>query len=158
MNNNTAITMAAVATKSVIGTLAYVAGYIKGSFNELLVILAIFIVCDYVTGTVLALARGEFSVRKGLIGAVKKLFYICLVLMGFLIDMFVTNTGARIGLELATNGAFGMAINCYLIGTEGLSVIESLVALGLPVPAFMKKAMGIIKEASEKMDMKGKDE
>ena len=153
MNNDAAITTAAVAAKSVIGSIACVASYIKGSFNELLVILAIFIVCDYITGTVLALTKGEFSVKKGLFGAVKKLFYICLVLMGFLIDLLVTNAGARLGLELATNGAFGIAINCYLIGTEGLSVVESLVALGLPVPGFMKKALGIIKETGENMNV-----
>ncbi len=149
---------ATVAAKSVIGTLAYVSGYIKGSFNELLVVLAIFIVCDYISGTVLALSKGEFSVRKGLLGAVKKLFYIFLVLMGFLIDMLVTTAGARLGLSLVTNGAFGLAINCYLIGTEGLSILESLVALGLPVPDFLKKALGIIKENGETLKVKSEEE
>ena len=145
MNNGVTVT-----AKSVIGTVACVAGYIKGSFNELLVILALFIVCDYITGTVLALTKGEFSVKKGLVGAIKKLFYICLVFMGFMIDLLVTTTGARLGLSLATNGAFGMAINCYLIGTEGLSILESLAIMGLPVPEFMKKALGVIKSNGEK--------
>ncbi len=139
-----------IAAKSIIGTIAYVAGYIKGSFNELLVILAIFMVCDYISGTVLAVARNEFSVKKGLYGAIKKLFYVFLVLMGFLLDMFVTITGTRLGLSFETKGALGMAINCYLIGTEGLSIVESLVAMGLPVPEFLKKALGIIKNKSEK--------
>ncbi len=138
-----------VATKSVIGTIAYVAGYIKGSFNELLVILAIFMVCDYISGTVLALTRGEFSAKKGLLGATKKLFYIFLVLMGFLLDLLVTVTGEKLGFSIQTMGALGMAINCYLIGTEGLSILESLVSMGLPVPDFLKKALGIIKDSSE---------
>lgn len=138
-----------VATKSVIGTIAYVAGYIKGSFNELLVILAIFMVCDYISGTVLALTRGEFSVKKGLLGATKKLFYIFLVLMGFLLDLLVSVTGEKLGLSIETMGALGMAINCYLIGTEGLSILESLVTMGLPVPDFLKKALGIIKDKAE---------
>ena len=151
MNNS-----ATVAAKSAIATLVYVAGFIKGSFNELLVVLAIFIVCDYITGTVLALTKGEFSVKKGLLGAVKKLFYLFLVLMGFLVDLLITIVGARMGLALATNGAFGIAINCYLIGTEGLSILESLVGLGLPVPGFMKKAMGIIKDSGENVDKDSK--
>ena len=138
-----------IATKSVIGTIAYVAGYIKGSFNELLVILAIFMVCDYISGTVLALTRGEFSVKKGLLGATKKLFYIFLVLMGFLLDLLVSVTGEKLGFSIETMGALGMAINCYLIGTEGLSILESLVAMGLPVPEFLKKALGIIKDSGK---------
>ena len=144
MNSGTGI-----AAKSVIGTIAYVAGYIKGSFNELLVILAIFMVCDYISGTVLALTRGEFSVKKGLLGATKKLFYIFLVLMGFLLDLLVSVTGEKLGISIETMGALGMAINCYLIGTEGLSILESLVAMGLPVPEFLKKALGIIKDSGE---------
>ena len=142
-----------IATKSIIATIAYVSGYIKGSFNELLVVLAIFMVCDYISGTALALTKGEFSVKKGLLGAMKKLLYLFLVLMGFLVDLLITSAGARLGLSLATNGAFGLAINCYLIGTEGLSIIESLVAIGLPVPKFMKKAMGIIKETGENFNL-----
>ncbi len=146
-----------IATKSAIATLAYVAGYIKGSFNEILVVLAIFMVCDYISGTALAITKGKFSVKQGVLGAIKKLLYLFLVLMGFLVDLLITSTGSRLGLSLATNGAFGLAINCYLIGTEGLSVIENLVALGLPVPKFMKKAMGIIKETGENLNVTDKD-
>ena len=141
-----------LAAKSVIAAIVGVTGYIKGNFNELLVVLAIFIVCDYISGVVLALTKGEFSVKKGLYGALKKLFYLFLVLMGFLVDLLITIIGSRMGLALATNGAFGIAINCYLIGTEGISILESLVSLGLPVPAFMKKAMGLIKDSGEKVN------
>ena len=155
MNNGFAL--ATVSAKSVIATVAGVVGYIKGSFNELLVVLAIFIVCDYVSGVALALTKGEFSVKKGLLGAMKKLLYLFLVLMGFLVDLLVCVVGERLGLSLATNGAFGIAINCYLIGTEGLSILESLVALGLPVPGFMKKAMGIIKETGENFNTTDED-
>lgn len=153
MNNGTTL-----AAKSFIGAFAYVAGYIKGSFNELLIVLAVFIVSDYICGTALALTKGEFSVKKGLIGAMKKLFYLFLVLMAFFLDLLVTTVGARMGLSLTTNGTFGMAINCYLIGTEGLSVLKSLVALGLPVPKFLKKAMGIVKETGEKVNIETKEE
>lgn len=140
-----------VAAKSIIATIIGVAGYIKGSFNELFVVLAIFMVCDYVSGTALALVKGEFSVKKGLLGAMKKLLYLFVILMGFSLDLLISVAGERMGLSLATNGVFGLAINCYLIGTEGLSIIKSLTALGLPVPKFMKKAMGLIKKSGEKI-------
>lgn len=144
-----------VAAKSVIGTVMCVISYLRGEFNELLIVLAVFIVCDYICGVTLALVKGRFSVKKGMLGAVKKLFYIFLVLMGFMIDLLVALVGERLGLTVATNGAFGMAINCYLIGTEGLSILESLVQLGLPVPNFMKKALGLIKDSGE--DVCGKE-
>lgn len=140
-----------VAAKSVIGMFMCVLSYLRGEFNELLVVLAVFIVCDYICGVTLALVKGSFSVRKGMLGAVKKLFYIFLVLMGFMIDLLVATAGNELGLTIATNGAFGMAINCYLIGTEGLSVVESLAELGLPIPEFMKKALGIIKDSGEEI-------
>ncbi len=144
-----------VAAKSVIGTVMCVISYLRGEFNELLIVLAVFIVSDYICGVTLALVKGRFSVKKGMLGAVKKLFYIFLVLMGFMIDLLVALVGERLGLTVATNGAFGMAINCYLIGTEGLSILESLVQLGLPVPNFMKKALGLIKDSGE--DVCGKE-
>lgn len=136
-------------TKSGIGLIAGVFAYLRGEINELLVVLAVFMVCDYVSGTVLALAQGKFSVKKGMLGAVKKLFYLFLVLMGFMIDFLLVKAGAQLGLSISTRGAFGMAINCYLIGTEGLSVIESLAALGLPIPKFLKKALGLIRDGAE---------
>ncbi|MDP4117965.1 MAG: phage holin family protein [Bacillota bacterium] len=140
-----------IATKSVIATVVGVFGYLKGSVNELFVVLALFIICDYISGTVLALTQGKFSAKTGVYGAVKKVFYVLLVFIGFLIDLLVANVGNRLGFVITTNGAFGIAITCYLVGTEGLSILESLALMGLPVPDFMKKALGIILDKSKNL-------
>ena len=144
-------TVSDISSKSIIAVIAGVLSYLKGSFNELLVVLAILMVCDYISGVTAALSQGTFSVAKGLRGAVKKAFYLFLVLIGFLIDYSISYLATEAGLTIVTNGAFGIAITCYLIGTEGLSVVKCLVWLGLPVPDFVAKAFGKIRDRSDKI-------
>lgn len=136
------------ATKGFMGVIAGVFGYLAGSFNALLVVLGILMIADYVTGVTVALKNKEFDKEKGLWGAVKKLFYVMIVLVGFLADYTIMDTAARAGFEFSTGGLLGIAVTLYLIGNEGLSITENWVVLGLPVPPFLRTAFGYMKDQS----------
>jgi len=140
-----------IATKGIIGAVMGVIAYLANCINAVLVVLAIFLVLDYIAGVTLALMQGEFDKRKGVQGAIKKLFYIVLVLLGFLLDFVVFTVSQDAGLAFSTGGFLGVAVTLYLIGNEGLSILESLVGMGLPVPPFLQKAFGYVKDQTGKM-------
>jgi toxin secretion/phage lysis holin len=137
--------------KSILGIIAGVFGYLVGSFNALLVVLAILMIIDYLTGVTLALKNREFDPALGVWGAVKKLFYVLIVLMGFLADYTILYICENAGMDFSTKGLLGIAVTLYLIGNEGLSIIKNWVVLGLPVPPFLRTVFGYMKDASGKI-------
>lgn len=140
-----------VATKGFIGAVMGVIAYLANCIDAVLVVLAIFLVLDYIAGVTLALLQGQFDRKKGVQGVIKKLFYIILVLIGFLLDFVISTVAQDAGLGFTTGGVLGLAVTLYLIGNEGLSILESLVGIGLPVPPFLQKAFGYMKDSSGKM-------
>lgn len=139
------------ATKGIIGAVMGVIAYLANCIDAVLVVLAIFLVIDYIAGVTLALLQGQFDRKKGVQGVIKKLFYIILVLIGFLLDFVISTVAQDAGLAFTTGGVLGLAVTLYLIGNEGLSILESLVGIGLPVPPFLQKAFGYVKDSSGKM-------
>lgn len=142
----------AIETKTAIGAITAVFGYLSGCLNELLVVLAILMVFDYILGTVAGLLTEGFNKEKGIKGIIKKIGYLFLVTLGFLVDFTLSFIGKSAGGNINTNGMFGYAVTCYLIGTEGLSCLKALNILGLPVPEFLSKAFGGIKDSAESKD------
>jgi len=138
-------------TKGFIGSIVAVGAYLANCITSILVVLAILLIMDYIAGVTLALMQGCFDAKKGVQGAIKKLFYIFLVLLGFLLDFVITTASQDAGLSFSTGGFFGIAVTVYLIGNEGLSILESLVGIGLPVPPFLAKAFGYMKDQTGKM-------
>jgi len=138
-------------TKGLVGAIIGLGAYLANRIDAVLVVLAIFLILDYIAGVTLALMQGQFDKKKGVQGAVKKLFYIVLVLLGFLLDFVISTVSQDAGLAFSTGGFLGLAVTLYLIGNEGLSILESLVGMGLPVPPFLQKAFGYMKDSSGKM-------
>ncbi len=139
------------ATKGAMGVVAGVFGYLCDSFNALLVVLGILMIVDYLTGVTVSLKKGTFDKNMGIWGAVKKLFYVLIVLLGFLADYTISDIAARAGIDFSTQGLLGIAVTLYLIGNEGLSITENWVILGLPSPTFLTKAFGFMKDQSGKL-------
>jgi len=44
---------------------------------------------------------------------------------------------------------FGIATTLWLIGTEGMSIIENLGVIGVPIPKFLKPAFSKLKNQAE---------
>ena len=138
-------------TKGLVGAIIGLGAYLANRIDAVLVVLAIFLILDYIAGVTLALLQGKFDKKKGVQGAIKKLFYIMLVLIGFLLDFVISTVAQDAGLAFTTGGVLGLAVTLYLIGNEGLSILESLVGIGLPVPPFLQKAFGYVKDGSGKL-------
>jgi len=141
--------MQALEAKTFIGSLVVIIAYISESMHEVFVILAAFMVLDYITGFVCGLTKeGGFSYKKGITGALKKLSYLVLILITILIEFLINYLTSDAGLNIPIGNSITLAVYIYLIGTEGLSIIQNLIILGIPVPPFMIKLFGLIKDQS----------
>jgi phage-related holin len=60
--------------KGILGAIAGVGGYVMNCFNEIMVVLAIFMIIDYIIGTMVSLflKNEHFDKRKGIQGLLKK--------------------------------------------------------------------------------------
>ncbi|MFJ7842026.1 holin family protein [Lysinibacillus sphaericus] len=115
-------------TSLVGGSMAGVA-YFVGGIDHLIKALVIFMAIDYILGVMVAFVVKNVDSRKALIGLFKKVAMILMVV-------------AAVQLDLATESGNFMrnAMILFLIGMEGISMIENLGKLGLKVPKFLTNA------------------
>ncbi len=146
-----------IATKSVIGLVFTVLGYLYSSLTELMIVFAILMAIDYVTGTLAGLLNNGFSRQVAMHGIAKKIGYICLLLLSVLMDFSICYVLDKSFGFRYTAPIFGFAITCYLIGTEGLSIIQNLIKIGVPVPDSLKIAFGMLKDFGQHDEKEKKD-
>ena len=123
--------------KGVLGALIAVFSYLYSCVSEMIIVLAILMIFDWITGCMVAKKEGRYDHESGTWGAVKKLFYIVIIVTGYLADITITVFAHKAGLDFNTYGALGFAVTFYLIGNEGVSVYTNALRLGLPVPRFL---------------------
>lgn len=137
------------------GTIAAVTGviaYLAGCLNELVIILVILMILDYATGVIAAYFKKELSSWRGLRGILKKFSFMLLVTLGFLLDFVISYLmQEKAGTAFSTGGIFGIATTLWLIGTEGMSIIENLGVIGVPIPKFLKPAFSKLKNQAEEV-------
>jgi toxin secretion/phage lysis holin len=103
-------------------------GYYLGGLDGLLTTLVVFVVLDYLTGVMCAVADKTLSSAVGFRGLFCKVLIFALVGVGHVVDTHVIGNG----------GALRSAVICFYLSNEGLSMIENAARLGLPVPDKLK--------------------
>ena len=103
-------------------------GYLVGVVDGLMTALLIFMVLDYVTGLMCAIADKKLSSAVGFKGICKKVLIIMLVGVAHVVDLHVVGTG----------DALRSAVVCFYLSNEGVSMLENAAHLGLPVPDKLK--------------------
>ena len=114
-------------------------GYFVGGVDGLMTALLIFMVLDYVTGLMCAIADKKLSSAVGFKGICKKVLIIMLVGVAHVVDLHVVGTG----------DALRSAVVCFDLSNEGVSMLENAAHLGLPVPDKLK---GILAQLHGRMD------
>lgn len=117
-------------------------GYYLGGFDGLLYALIAFVVCDYVTGVMCAVADKKLSSEVGFKGIAKKIVIFILVAVANIIDVNVITQGA----------VLRTAVIFFYLSNEGLSIIENAVHLGLLVPEKLKAVLAQLHDRAEKED------
>jgi len=141
---------------TVVGGLVSAFVYLVGGVDKLFIAFAIFLGLDYATGILAAIYKDEVRSRKGMWGLVRKGVMIVLVIVAHQLDI------------VAGNEAHFMrnAMIMFLIGIEGISVLENLDRLGVKTPKFINSYLKKIAADDEgkaapkrrKTDAKGKGE
>ena len=103
-------------------------GYFVGGVDGLLTTLIIFMVIDYITGLMCAIADRKLSSAVGFKGICKKVLIILLVGVAHIVDLHVVGTGS----------ALRSAVVCFYLSNEGVSLLENTAHLGLPIPEKLK--------------------
>ena len=113
-----------------------------GGWDASLQVLIALMVADYITGVLVAAVwqrsskseTGALDSKAGFKGILKKGMILVLVWLGVLQDRA---TGANY---------IRTAVVLFFIGNEGISLLENLGLMGVPYPAFLKKALEALKE------------
>ena len=103
-------------------------GYFLGGCDGLLYALIAFVVIDYITGVMCAIAEKKLSSEVGFKGICRKVLIFLLVGIANILDVQVIQTGSVIRT----------AIIFFYISNEGVSLLENAAHLGLPVPEKIK--------------------
>lgn len=125
--------------QSVSAFLAGMASFLWGGVDGLLYALIAFMVLDYITGVLVAIAKHELSSEIGFKGIAKKVLIMALVAVGHILDAYVLGGGA-----FCRSAVIG-----FYIANEGISILENAGELGIPLP---KKLIAVLKQLKSKDD------
>lgn len=120
--------------------LAVIGGLIMaalGGCDKLLLILACFVVVDYISGVVLAIKQGKLNSRTGFIGLLKKAMIFLVVIIAHLLD------------ELTGIDAIRSMTVFFYISNEGISIVENLGKLDVKIP---QKLKDVLEQLEDKQD------
>lgn len=117
-------------------------GWFLGGSDGLLFALIAFVVIDYITGVMCAIADKKLSSAVGFKGICKKVLIFALVGGGHILDAFVIGSGS----------VLRTAIIFFYLSNEGVSLVENCAHLGLPVPQKLKDVLEQLHNRAEKED------
>ena len=119
-------------------------GWFLGGPDGFLYALIAFVVVDYVTGVMCAIADRKLSSQIGAKGIFKKVLIFVLVGVGHIIDSQVLGNG----------GAVRTAVIFFYLSNEGISILENAAHIGLPVPEKLKAVLEQLHDRGEKEEEK----
>jgi len=138
-------------TKGFIGLVAGVFSYLGGCINEIVIILALLVIMDYILGIAAVFMQGkQFDGNLALKGAFKKALYAFVIVLGYLGDYLILYMAEGFGIIIPVKAILGIAVTLYLIGTEGFSICRNLILVGVPVPEWFGKFFGLVKDQAGK--------
>lgn len=117
-------------------------GWFLGGCDGLLYALLAFVVIDYITGVMCAIADKNLSSEVGFKGICRKVLIFLLVGIANILDVQVIGTGS----------VLRTAVVFFYISNEGISLLENAGHLGLPIPEKMKSVLEQLHDRSEKGD------
>lgn len=115
-------------------------GFLFGELNGLIIAIIVFIILDYITGVLNAAYNRGLSSRVGFNGLLKKICILIIICVSHMIDMYLLKGGSIIR----------DACICFYISNEGISILENIVGMGVPVPDKLKLILDQIKDRGEK--------
>lgn len=114
-------------------------GWFLGGLDGFFYALIAFVVIDYLTGVMCAVADKTLSSNVGFKGICRKVLIFALVGIGHIIDTQIIGSG----------GVLRTAVIFFYLSNEGLSLLENAGHLGLPIPEKLKDTLAQLHNKSE---------
>lgn len=121
---------------AVAGTLI---GVYLGGWDIALKILVFCMIADYVTGLLGAIRARTVDSEVMFWGGVRKGVIFLVIALAVMLDEFLGNQ----------TPVFRMLALYFYIGREGLSIVENLGILGVPLPGFITKVLGQLQDKGQ---------
>ena len=115
-------------------------GYFLGGCDVLLIALVMFVVMDYISGVMCAIADKTLSSEVGFKGICRKVLIFVLVGIANILDVQVIGTGS----------VLRTAVIFFYISNEGISLLENAGYLGLPIPEKIKTVLEQLHDRAER--------
>ena len=133
--------------QAVIAALGGWLGYFLGGCDGLLYALIVFVVLDYITGVLCAIADHKLSSAVGFKGICRKVLIFALVGIANILDVHIIGTGCVVRT----------ATMFFYISNEGVSILENAANLGLPVPKKVKEVLKQLHDGADSEDDNERD-
>ena len=112
-----------------------------GELDGLLTALLCFVILDYITGVLCAIADHRLSSTIGFKGICRKVLIFIMVGVGHLLDAYVLGSD---GSMIRT------AVIVFYLANEGLSIVENAGHIGLPIPKKLRLVLEQLHDRDEK--------
>lgn len=112
-------------------------------------VLAVVMIIDYLSGIVSAWVKSELSSRVGVLGIVKKVAYLLAVAVAIVVDWVVQTAATQIGVDFGGFYFFGLLVTIWLVLNECISILENISEIGVPLPAFLIKLIQKLEKTVE---------
>lgn len=116
--------------------------YLFGSWDLALQVLIVFMILDYVTGVLYAFISNQLNSEVGFKGLVKKLMILVVLIIGVMLDR-ILGTGTW---------AFRTLVAYFYIANEGISLLENVGNIGIPIPNKMRQALEQLNKDNEESE------
>jgi len=125
--------------KSIVATVGAALGYFFGEIDGFVYALITFIVIDYITGIMRAIIKKELSSDIGFRGIFKKICIFIIIGIGHMLD----------NLLFGEAGVLRSMIITFYIANEGISIVENMAFLGVPIPTPLLNTLQQLKKKNE---------
>ena len=114
-------------------------GWFFGGMDGLIYALLAFVIADYITGVMCAIADKNLSSEVGFKGICKKVLIFVMVGIGHIMDTYLIGNGE----------VLRTAVIFFYCSNEGVSMLENAGHLGLPIPAKLKDILEQLHDRTE---------
>lgn len=128
-----------ISFKSIVAVIGTIATGWLGGWDDALKFLCAFMVVDYATGVLASIKNKKLNSEVMFWGGIRKGAILVVIAIAVMFDSLVGNT----------EPIFRTLAIYYYIAREGLSVVENLGTLGVPLPPFIKNTLEQLQQKGE---------
>ena len=127
---------------AIVAVLATFFTYLFGSWDLALQVLIVFMILDYVTGVLYAYLTNQLDSEVGFKGLVKKCMILVVLIIGVMLDRMLGNG----------TWVFRTLVCYFYIANEGISLLENVGNIGIPIPNKIRNALEQLNKDDEESE------